>query len=215
MPPVPMTIMPKTVRTTAKWVFILAMVVCCAAADPAPGSPVGDEVSRTDLHGMWRTESSCVDKSAGEAISKPGFSDKQWHKAEIPGTVVGALVTDKTLPDPNYGINLKSIPGADIGGEEPFSNRDMPANSPYRCSFWFRTEFESPKNSAGRESWLHFLGINYRANIWLNGIPRPVFKNWIRFRSCLETSLGCSTVVQAPSSAHLGNGWRKCEAKIV
>jgi exo-1,4-beta-D-glucosaminidase len=169
MPLAPMTIMPKTVRTTPKWFFIFAIVVCGgAAAAPAPGSP-GEEVSRTDLHGMWRTESSCVDKSAGQAISTSGFTDRPWHKAEIPGTVVGALVTDKTLPDPNYAIDLKSIPGADIGGEEPFSNRDMPANSPYRCSFWFRTEFESPKNSSGRESWLHFLGINYRANIWLNG----------------------------------------------
>jgi len=114
-------------------------------------------------------QSSCVDKSSAEAISTPGFAAKNWHKAEVPGTIVGALVADKTLPDPNYGINLKSFPGVSLGGEEPFSNRDMPAESPYRCSFWFRTEFSTPTDFPNNPAWLHFLGINYRANIWLNG----------------------------------------------
>src|SRR6516165_5202590 len=44
-----------------------------------------------------------------------------------------------------------------------------PADSPYRCSFWFRTEFDSPKDAAKPATWLHFLGINYRANVWVNG----------------------------------------------
>jgi len=121
------------------------------------------------FHGLWKMQSSCVDKSAGEAISAPGFDAKSWHSAEIPGTVVGALVADKTLPDPNYGLNLKSFPGVSLGGDEPFSNRDMPADSPFRCSYWFRMEFESPREYATKQAWLHFLGINYRANIWLNG----------------------------------------------
>ena len=45
----------------------------------------------------------------------------------------------------------------------------MPADSPYRCSYWFRTEFTTPPALAGKTAWLHFLGINYRANVWLNG----------------------------------------------
>ena len=132
----------------------------------APASP---PESRISLHGSWLLQSSCVDKSSAESIATPGFAAKDWHKAEVPGTVVGALVTDKTLPDPDYGMNLKSLPGASLGGEEPFSNRDMPADSPYRCSFWFRTEFPTPAGLANKAAWLHFLGINYRANVWLNG----------------------------------------------
>jgi len=114
-------------------------------------------------------QSSCVDHSSGEAISTPGFAAKGWHSAEIPGTVVGALVTDKTLPDPNYAMNLKSFPGVVLDGEEPFSNRDMPADSPFRCSHWFRMEFATPREYINKQAWLHFLGINYRANIWVNG----------------------------------------------
>ena len=114
-------------------------------------------------------QSSCTDKSTGETISTSGYAATNWHKAEVPGTVVAALVADKTLPDPYFGMNLKSFPGISLGGEEPFSNRDMPADSPYRCSFWFRTEFATPAAFANKAAWLHFLGINYRANVWLNG----------------------------------------------
>jgi exo-1,4-beta-D-glucosaminidase len=124
---------------------------------------------RQDLHGTWRMQSSCQDSAKGEQISVAGFDASKWHSAEVPGTVVGALVTDKSLPDPNYGMNLKSFPGFVSDTKGLFATRDMPSDSPYRCSFWFRTEFAAP-NSAGKSAaWLHFLGINYRANVWLNG----------------------------------------------
>ena len=124
---------------------------------------------RQDLHGAWQMQSSCQSSAKGEQISQPGFDASKWHPAEVPGTVVGALVDDKSLPDPNYGLNLKQFPGFDANRHSLFSNVDMPADSPYRCSFWFRTEFDSPAGSAKHASWLHFLGINYRANVWLNG----------------------------------------------
>ncbi len=126
-------------------------------------------LSKFDLRGIWQMQASCVDHSSGEAISTPGFAAKGWHSAEIPGTVVGALVSDKTLPDPNYAMNLKAFPGVVLNGEQPFSNLDMPADSPFRCSHWFRLEFEAPREYANKQAWLHFLGINYRANIWVNG----------------------------------------------
>jgi exo-1,4-beta-D-glucosaminidase len=114
-------------------------------------------------------QSSCTDSAKGEQISAVGFDSSKWHPAEVPGTVVGALVTDKTLPDPNYGMNLKSFPGFVLDNKGVFATRDMPADSPYRCSFWFRTEFTPRDNASKPAAWLHFLGINYRANIWLNG----------------------------------------------
>src|SRR6266849_4277379 len=146
---------------------ILALLTLFSFAIPAPAAPKDD--TRFSFAGIWRMQSSCTDKSSGEQISTPGFSAANWHKAELPGTVVGALVEDKTLPDPNYGVNLKSFAGVSLGGDEPFANRDMPADSPYRCSHWFRMEFETPRHFFARQAWLQFHGINYRANIWLNG----------------------------------------------
>src|SRR6516225_5722387 len=64
------------------------------------------------LHSGWRMESSEKASAGGDAISSAGFDDSKWHPALVPGTVVGSLVADKTLPDPNYGENLKSFPGA-------------------------------------------------------------------------------------------------------
>src|SRR5258707_14026793 len=46
---------------------------------------------------------------------------------------------------------------------------DAQQMQPLRCSWWFRTEFSLPSDHEGATKWLHLLGINYRANVWLNG----------------------------------------------
>src|SRR5882672_4740614 len=154
-------------RFRSALVFSFALVLSSAFAansygDDSPSAPVS-------LHNDWRLESSCKLSAKAEAISLPGFDDSKWHPAIVPGTVVGSLVADKTLPDPNYGKNLNSYPGAFTDNKRQAANLDMPADSPFRCSHWFRTEFTTPPAYANRLVWLHFLGINYRANIWLNG----------------------------------------------
>src|ERR1700731_3239336 len=128
-----------------------------------------DESAKTFLHKDWQVQSSCDDKAGGDKISVAGFAAERWHRTDIPATVVGVLVTDKTYPDPNYGTNLKNFPGIYIAENKVFANVDMPAGSPFACSWWFRTEFTAPAGGAGKNDWLHFNGINYRANIWLNG----------------------------------------------
>jgi exo-1,4-beta-D-glucosaminidase len=154
-------------RLHSALVLLVALVLSSAFAancygDDSPSAPVF-------LHSDWRLESSCKLTAKPEAISLTGFDDSKWHPALVPGTVVGALVADKTLPDPNYGKNLDSFPGAFTNNKIQAANLDMPAGSPFRCSHWFRTEFAAPSAYANRIVWLHFLGINYRANIWLNG----------------------------------------------
>jgi len=149
-------------------------VLCFGAVSLAAISPGGllanDSYGpRVFLHSGWRMESSCKVAAKGEAISAAEFNDSKWHAAAVPGTFVGTLVTDKTLPDPDYGENLKSFPGAFNDNKHLAANLDMPADSPFRCSFWYRTEFATPADYKNRLVWLHFLGINYRANIWLNG----------------------------------------------
>jgi exo-1,4-beta-D-glucosaminidase len=143
--------------------IIVLFVNSGAAAETAA------ESGKLFLHKDWQLQSSCEDKASGAEVSVPGFNAKSWHHIDIPSTVVGALVTDKTYPDPNYGTNLKSFPGMDYSSKTFFANQDMPKDSPFRCSWWFRTEFTLPADYARKTAWLHFLGINYRANVWLNG----------------------------------------------
>ena len=143
---------------------IMALVAASAMALTSPSTQ-----PTLQLHANWTIQSSCEVKAAGEKISSPGFPTRGWHHAEVPTTVVAALVADKTCPDPYFGKNLKSFPGMNYPSTEFFANLEMPEDSPFRCSWWFRTEFTVPAELRSKMTSLHFDAINYRANVWLNG----------------------------------------------
>jgi exo-1,4-beta-D-glucosaminidase len=147
--------------------FVLAGI---AAVFVCGGTALGaDGPARIYLHKEWQLQSSCEAKASGKEISAPGFDAKGWHRSDMPSTVVGALVTDKTYPDPDYGTNLKSFPGMNYSSQTFFANQEMPKESPFRCAWWFRTEFTPAADTEHKANWLDVLGINYRANVWLNG----------------------------------------------
>ena len=148
--------------------FSLTLVFVVSLTVPGFVVAADGPTNRTYLHKNWQIQSSCEGKATGDQISIVGFDASAWHKAEIPTTVVGALVTDKTYADPNYATNLDSFPGMSHSNKQLFANMDMPDGSPFKCSWWYRTEFSSP-SAAEKNVWLNFLGINYRANIWVNG----------------------------------------------
>jgi exo-1,4-beta-D-glucosaminidase len=151
-----------------KCALLLAIALVALAGSPA--RVVAEPGARVYLHHGWQVQSSCVAKTAGEQISTVGFDAASWHKTDLPATVVGTLVTDKTYPDPYFGTNLKTLPGMNYSNKSFFAIQDMPAGSPFLCSWWFRVEFDAPSDLAQKNSWLHFLGINYRANVWINGV---------------------------------------------
>ena len=87
----------------------------------------------------------------------------------VPTTVVAALVEHKVYPDPFFGTNLRSFPGVTYPIGANFSNIPMQQDSPFIVPWWYRKEFVLPASFKGKSIWLNFGGINYRANIWLNG----------------------------------------------
>ena len=124
----------------------------------------------TPLHDGWRLESACTDKADGAAISAEGFSAESWLKVTVPSTVLAAQVADKVYPDPYYGMNLRNIPGTSYPIGKNFANLPMPEDSPYHCGWWYRTEFTGPKTGErDQRTWISFGGINYRADVWVNG----------------------------------------------
>src|ERR1700732_149118 len=127
--------------------------------------------SKLPLREGWTLQTSLKVDANGEAISTAKFVPRGWHHATVPSTVVAALVGDKTLPDPFFSMNLRQFPGVTypIGGN--FSNIPMTPDSPYAASWWYRKAFLVPAAYKGKTVWLNFKGINYRANIWLNGKP--------------------------------------------
>ena len=117
----------------------------------------------------WTIQSSAQINEKGDVISANKFRPRSWYPATVPSTVVGALVDDKVYPDPLAGKNLRLIPGCSYPIGANFSNLPMPEDSPFRVSWWYRTQFQLPASYHGKNVWLNFEGINFRANIWLNG----------------------------------------------
>jgi exo-1,4-beta-D-glucosaminidase len=157
---------------TAQLLSILFLVShFVLAADPtAPKSPDQNvPAEKLVLRDHWTLQSSAKIDAKGEVISTVGFAPRGWHSATIPSTVVAALVKDKTLPDPFFATNLRQFAGVTypIGGN--FSNTAMEPDSPYAVSWWYRKQFAAPASYTGKTAWLNFKGINYRANVWLNG----------------------------------------------
>jgi exo-1,4-beta-D-glucosaminidase len=144
--------------------FVLAFLPARAFADSG-----GTPNSKTYLHEGWTLQSGCKIKATGAGISAAGFSTAGWHQVRVPSTVVAALVADKTYPDPDFGMNLRKIPGTTYPIGKNFAELPMPKDSPFRCSWWYRTEFRVPEGAKGQHVWLHFNGVNYRANVWVNG----------------------------------------------
>ena len=126
--------------------------------------------SVTPLSEGWRLQSACKLEATGDTIATLGFSADDWLKTSVPSTVLAAQAAAGVVPDPYYGTNLRQIPGTDYPVGANFSNLPMAQDSPYRCGWWYRRRFVAPAASApGERLWLHFGGINYRGEIWLNG----------------------------------------------
>jgi exo-1,4-beta-D-glucosaminidase len=122
------------------------------------------------LRENWFIQPSADVHSDGPSISRTGFSTEGWYPATLPSTVLSALVQDKVYPEPYFGMNLRSIPGTTYPIFEDFSNIQMPPSSPFRQPWWYRTEFKLPAEYDKKTLWLEFDGINYRANVWMNGV---------------------------------------------
>jgi exo-1,4-beta-D-glucosaminidase len=145
----------------------LAFFVLAAVGLPDSGKGA-ESFNRTLLAGGWEIQSSARINAGGETISTSGFKPDGWFKATVPSTVVGCLVEDKVYTDPFFGTNLRSWPGMDYPIGANFSNRSMPKDSPFHTSWWYRVEFKVSPAKDG-QVWLDFEGINYRANVWVNG----------------------------------------------
>ncbi len=117
----------------------------------------------------WTLQSTSKVEADGAALSSTTFEPKGWYSVDVPTTVVASMVKNKVYPDPFFGMNMRSFPGVTYGIGENFSNIPMQPDSPFAKPWWYRKQFEVPASFKGKTIWLKFGGINYRANIWLNG----------------------------------------------
>ena len=141
----------------------LALVLSVSAATVAAAQ------EQLMLHIGWQIQSSAKVGVDGAAISSVAYKPSVWYRATVPSTVVGALVEAGLYGDPFFGMNLRELPGTTFKIGANFVHTAMDPQSPYAVPWWYRTTFTLPAAMRGKRITLSFDGINYRANIWLNG----------------------------------------------
>ncbi|HUK23506.1 MAG TPA: hypothetical protein VLV49_02920 [Terriglobales bacterium] len=148
---------------------LLFLILACFPALAQRPAQHAQAAASLNLGEGWELQSSCKVEQKGETISTAAFQPEGWYPASVPTTVLAALVKDKVYPDPDFGMNLRSFPGVTYPIGANFSNIAMAQDSPFMVPWWYRKRFELPASDHGKVIWLDFGGINYRANIWLNG----------------------------------------------
>ncbi|HTZ90700.1 MAG TPA: hypothetical protein VMA71_10170 [Alloacidobacterium sp.] len=126
---------------------VIALMTLASQTAVAAASP-----RTTELAENWKLASSREVTGSGASISLPSYDDSAWHPIHrMPATVLEILEEDGVYPNLYFGMNLlKTVP------------QDL-----YLRDWWYRTSFVAP--AAQPKYWLQFPGINYRAEIWLNG----------------------------------------------
>ena len=125
------------------------------------------------LHAGWRMRESAVVGNDGATFSRAGFTTAGWYETSVPTTALGVLVRHGIYPDPYVGTNNMLIPDASDEHNRRFNlarYSHLPGRAnPWAKPYWFRKEFRLPQQYRGKVVWLHLDGINYRADVWLNG----------------------------------------------
>jgi hypothetical protein len=106
------------------------------------------------LSSGWQLQDAAKVSQSGEAISQAAFKPESWYAATVPGTVLTSLVNDGVYPEPLYGENNRP---------------DKIPESLCRTPYWYRVAFTVPKSYSHKQTWLNFDGINYAAEVWVNG----------------------------------------------
>jgi len=120
---------------------------------PQPTAAPMPTATRMDLAGgAWKIQRDSLVKADGATLSRPGFADSSWMVATVPGTALVSYLNDGAIPDPNFG-----------------TNQDLISDSFFQSDFWYRNEFTLPPFFAGKNVVLNFEGVNWKADVYLNG----------------------------------------------
>ena len=101
--------------------------------------------------GNWKLIRAGLVQEDGEELSTAGFCDTAWLPATVPGTVLTSFVEAGAVLDPGYADNQFFI-----------------SDSYFNSDFWYRDTFSAHPDS--ERQFLHFDGINWKAEVYMNGV---------------------------------------------
>src|SRR3981081_4495293 len=108
----------------------------CLAASLGPKGFSQSQPSLSETNGSmtiegWKLQSSASVTETGETLSTPACRITNWHEAVVPGTVLGTLAKDKTVPDPYYGVNLRNLIGKKFRSDKILAELPMDSESQF------------------------------------------------------------------------------------
>lgn len=104
------------------------------------------------INSDWKLNSSVRVNETGDKITTQQVAFDGWYDVEIPATVMSGLRQNGLYPDIYFSNNIDTI-----------------STEPFKSSWWYVKEFTIDNRSENEFYSLKFEGINYQANIWLNG----------------------------------------------
>jgi hypothetical protein len=136
--------------------YILSELQVFGIGGPVPVAHPQEAIhanGRLDLAGgAWKIQRASQVKADGATLSAPSFNDSQWLTATVPATTLVSYLNDGAVPEPNYGDNNLAI-----------------SDSYFYDDFWYRDVFLTPISYRDRRVFFNFDGINWKAEIYLNG----------------------------------------------
>lgn len=130
-------------------VILLILLIAIAGQSIAQESVI-------KLHSGWKAKKASEVLVDGTAITGKNFQFYDWMDAVVPGTVLTTLLHNQNVPDPFFGMNNELIP-------------DIYQTGVGEYTYWFYNEFQFPEGQPDQQVWLNFRGINYTADVFLNG----------------------------------------------
>ena len=120
----------------------------------APAAQPEAEGGRLFLQGGgWKLSRAGSVSASGEQISTDRFDDSSWLVATVPGTVLMSYVNAGAVPDGSHADDQLQI-----------------SDSYFHSDFWYRDSFDLPAAFAGKTLTLRFDGINWKAEVFFNGV---------------------------------------------
>ena len=138
--------------STCIFSFRFLAILVSAACLTACARPEGVVKNTRVLGDGWQLRAASEVSADGGEVSTTGFETGGWYGASVPTTPMAALVGNGLYPDLYMGTNLEDVDTDQFEG-----------------AWWYRNEFDVSSEEAGRVARLIFNGINYSADVWLNG----------------------------------------------
>jgi len=127
-----------------------AIILCYSNAKSSPSEKTNQYTIH--LRENWKIFEDSENRINGTEISDSDFNSQKGMPAEVPSTVLANLIRAGQYENVFFGRNLESID-----------------KKRFKSPWWYRKEFKLSNVTKQEKFQLNFKGINYSAEIWLNG----------------------------------------------